>query len=227
MRVARSRCCAGAHAAAAGATAVSRAGHASRPNRPPPPPPAPPPATPPAPPPAAPPRLRRRADDAARRPHARRADLSGRAVHLTSYDAGRGQRFYLFGSTASFAGSRDVLPEALKQSGELVFDAPATHEFLVGRFREETMAFPPGVTIKDYKSAISQGYPESRSRAGSRRGSRPSSRSCRSREVDRRLVAGSVVDRHVDLRPAPELQRLLFHPRAHRGVFVRHPSSSA
>jgi hypothetical protein len=47
----------------------------------------------------------------------------------------------------------------LKQRGELVFDSPATHEFDVGRFREDTMAFPPGVTIKEYKSEMSEGYP--------------------------------------------------------------------
>ncbi len=47
----------------------------------------------------------------------------------------------------------------LKQKGELVYDVPATHEFDVGKYREETMAFPPGVTIKDFQSDISQGYP--------------------------------------------------------------------
>ena len=47
----------------------------------------------------------------------------------------------------------------LKQKGDLIFDAPATHLFEVGRFREETMAFPPGVTIKDFQSQVSQGYP--------------------------------------------------------------------
>ena len=31
--------------------------------------------------------------------------------------------------------------------------------FEVGRFREETMAFPPGVTIKDWTSGGSPGYP--------------------------------------------------------------------
>ena len=36
---------------------------------------------------------------------------------------------------------------------------PATHEFDVGRFDEETMAFPPGVTIKDFQSEVSQGFP--------------------------------------------------------------------
>ena len=48
---------------------------------------------------------------------------------------------------------------ALKQRGDLVFDAPATHEFSLGRFREETMAFPPSVTVKEFQSQVSQGYP--------------------------------------------------------------------
>ena len=29
----------------------------------------------------------------------------------------------------------------------------------LGRFREETMAFPPSVTVKDWTSGGSQGYP--------------------------------------------------------------------
>jgi hypothetical protein len=81
------------------------------------------------------------------------------AQYLKSYDAGRGQRFYLFGTTASFVDLVTYYRDRLKQRGELVFETPATHEFLVGRFREDTMAFPPGVTIKDYQSEVSQGYP--------------------------------------------------------------------
>jgi hypothetical protein len=81
------------------------------------------------------------------------------AQFLASYDAGRGQRFYLFGSTASFTDLVAFYRNVLKQRGDFVFDVPATHQFDVGRFREETMAFPPGVTIKDFQSQISQGYP--------------------------------------------------------------------
>jgi hypothetical protein len=84
------------------------------------------------------------------------------AQFLASYTAGRGQRFYLFGATASFVDVVAFYRSVLKQRGELIFDAPATHEFDVGRFREETMAFPPGVTIKDFQSQISQGYPNPR-----------------------------------------------------------------
>ncbi len=84
------------------------------------------------------------------------------AQFIASYDAGRNQRFYLYGTTASFVDLVAFYRAALKQKGDLVFDAPATHQFDVGRFREETMAFPPGVTVKDFQSQISQGYPNPR-----------------------------------------------------------------
>ena len=78
---------------------------------------------------------------------------------LGSYDAGRGQKFYIYGTTASFAAIVAFYREILKKGGEAVFDAPATHMFEIGRFREESMAFPPSVTIKDFQSEVSQGYP--------------------------------------------------------------------
>jgi hypothetical protein len=81
------------------------------------------------------------------------------AQFIASYDAGRGQRYYIFGSAASFVELVAYYRTMLKQKGELVYDVPATHEFDVGRYREETMAFPPGVTIKDFQSDVSQGYP--------------------------------------------------------------------
>lgn len=81
------------------------------------------------------------------------------AQFIASYDAGRGQRYYIFGSTASFVDLVAFYRNVLKQRGELVYDVPATHEFDVGKFNEDTMAFPPGVTIKDYQSDVSEGYP--------------------------------------------------------------------
>jgi hypothetical protein len=80
------------------------------------------------------------------------------AQFIASYDAGRGQRYYLFGSEMPFAALVKYYQSTLKTRGTLVFDAPATHMFEVGRFREETMAFPPGVTIKDYTWNGSAGY---------------------------------------------------------------------
>lgn len=81
------------------------------------------------------------------------------AQFIASYDAGRGQRYYLFGSAASFQVLVTYYRTLLKQRGDLVFDVPATQQFDLGRFREETMAFPPSVTIKDFESTVSQGYP--------------------------------------------------------------------
>lgn len=81
------------------------------------------------------------------------------AQFITSYDAGRGQRYYLFGSAASFVDLVTYYRSVLKEKGEVVFDVPATHQFDVGKFNDETMAFPPGVTVKDFQSNVSQGYP--------------------------------------------------------------------
>jgi hypothetical protein len=46
----------------------------------------------------------------------------------------------------------------LKQKGELVYEEPPVHMFDTGKFREETMAFPPSVTVKDYTWGGAQGY---------------------------------------------------------------------
>jgi hypothetical protein len=80
------------------------------------------------------------------------------AVFLGSYDAGRGQRFYLFGSTHPFADLVMYYKTVLKDKGELVFDVPATHMFEVGKFKESDVAFPPSVTIKDYTWDGAAGY---------------------------------------------------------------------
>jgi len=81
------------------------------------------------------------------------------AQFIASYDAGRGQRYYIFGSTAPFVDLVAYYRAALKQKGELFYEVPATHEFDVGKYNEDTMAFPPGVTVKYYQSDVSQGYP--------------------------------------------------------------------
>jgi hypothetical protein len=80
------------------------------------------------------------------------------AVFLGSFDAGQGQRYYLFGSTSSFADLVTYYRGVLKDRGELVFDAPAVHMFDTGRFREDAMAFPPSVTVKDYTWGGKGGY---------------------------------------------------------------------
>ena len=80
------------------------------------------------------------------------------ARYITSYDAGRGQRYFLYGTQAPFAEIVQFYRNTLKQRGELVFEQPPIHQFDIGRFREETMAFPPSVTVKDYTWGGSAGY---------------------------------------------------------------------
>ena len=85
--------------------------------------------------------------------------ISPTAQFITSYDAGRGQRYYLFGSSLPFAEVVSYYKTVLKEKGNVVFEQPPTHMFEIGKFREETMAFPPGVTVKDYTWGGSAGYP--------------------------------------------------------------------
>lgn len=80
------------------------------------------------------------------------------AQFITSYNAGKGQRYYLYGTTATFAEIVQYYRNTLRERGELVFDEPPIHQFDIGRFREETMAFPPSVTVKDYTWGGKAGY---------------------------------------------------------------------
>ena len=130
------------------------------------------------------------ADGGADRSDARRADLSRARSSSRRTTPAAASGSTSSASAASFVDLVTYYRTLLKQRGELVFDVPATHEFDVGRFREETMAFPPGVTIKDFQSEVSQGYPEPEAGRRSRRGSRRSFRSCRSRTERTEICIG-------------------------------------
>jgi len=81
------------------------------------------------------------------------------AQFIASYDAGRAQRYYIFGAAATFNDLVTFYRTQLRDKGDLVFQEPPTHMFEIGKFNNDTMAFPPGVTIKDWTSGGSQGYP--------------------------------------------------------------------
>jgi hypothetical protein len=81
------------------------------------------------------------------------------AQFIASYDAGRAQRYYLFGSAAGFNDLVTYYRTVLKEKGNLVFQDPPTYMFEIGKFSDETMAFPPGVTVKDFTVGVSPGYP--------------------------------------------------------------------
>jgi hypothetical protein len=91
-------------------------------------------------------------------PHDLGVPLYPGAQFIASYDAGRGQRYYLYGVQSDFLQIVGFYKTALKQKGELVFEEPPVHMFEIGRYREETMAFTPSVTVKDYTWAGSAGY---------------------------------------------------------------------
>ena len=80
------------------------------------------------------------------------------AVYLTNYDAGSGQTYHIFGTDSTFEEMVRYYAVVLDERGDTVFTAPAVHVFEIGRFREESMAFPPSVTIKDYTWNGSEGY---------------------------------------------------------------------
>jgi len=80
------------------------------------------------------------------------------AEFVGSFDAGRGQRYYLFGSSTDFLQIVSYYRTVLKQKGELLFEEPPVHQFDFGKYKEESMAFPPSVTVKDYTWGGSAGY---------------------------------------------------------------------
>jgi hypothetical protein len=80
------------------------------------------------------------------------------ADFVGSFDAGFGQRYYLFGTNAPYADIVDYYKVILRKRGDQIFDEPPVHVFEVGRFRDDTMAYPPGVTVKDYTWRGSEGY---------------------------------------------------------------------
>ena len=101
-------------------------------------------------------------------PNAPTAATLGVAVYpaaqfLGSYDAGRGQRYYLYGVNLAYLETVNFYRTALKQKGEEMFQSPPTYQFDIGRFREQDMAYPPSVTIKDYTFGGSAGYPNPKS----------------------------------------------------------------
>lgn len=80
------------------------------------------------------------------------------AEFVGSFDAGKGQRYFLFGTNTPFLELVNYYKTVLKQKGDLVYEEPAIHQFDIGKFKEETMAFPPSVTVKDYTWGGSAGY---------------------------------------------------------------------
>ena len=86
------------------------------------------------------------------------APLYPTAQFLEVIDAGKGQQFHLYGTDAAFADIVAYYKTTMKNAGRVLFQAPAMHQFDLGRYQEETMAYPPSVVIKDYTWNGSEGY---------------------------------------------------------------------
>jgi len=81
------------------------------------------------------------------------------AVFLETIDAGKGgQQYHLYGTDAPYLDIVNYFKTTLKQGGRTIFQAPAMHQFELGRFQEQTMAYPPSVVVKDYVWNGSEGY---------------------------------------------------------------------
>jgi hypothetical protein len=88
------------------------------------------------------------------------AYLFPNAEFLDSYDAGRGhQRYYVYGTNVSYAEVVAHYKSVLRgASNREQFRTPPLHQFDLGRFDDETMAYPPSVVVKDYTWNGSPGY---------------------------------------------------------------------
>ncbi len=80
------------------------------------------------------------------------------ATFLRSFSAGQGQRYYLFGTNDSYAQVVAFYRQALKSRGSEVYDVPPVWTFDLGRFREESMAYPPSVVVRDHMAGGQRGY---------------------------------------------------------------------
>lgn len=96
------------------------------------------------------------------------APLYPTAQFLEVIDAGKGQQFHLYGTDTAFAEIVNYYKATLKNGGRVLFQAPAMHQFDLGRYQEETMAYPPSVVIKDYTWNGSEGYLHIAGAAGKR-----------------------------------------------------------
>ena len=77
---------------------------------------------------------------------------------LEAFDAGKGQRCYLYGTTAPFLDTVAYYRQLLKDGGRELFKSPAMQQFDLGKFQEQSMTYPPSVVVKDYAAGGSAGY---------------------------------------------------------------------
>ena len=80
------------------------------------------------------------------------------ADFLETFDAGRGQKYFIYGTNTPYLDIINYYRQQLGGGGRELFRAPPMQQFDLGRFDEQTMAFPPSVVVKDYAWNGSPGY---------------------------------------------------------------------
>jgi hypothetical protein len=80
------------------------------------------------------------------------------AEFIDSYDAGSGQRYYLYGTNAPYGDVVAFYKNTLRNGGRELYKTPPMQQFDLGKFQEDSMAYPPSVVVKDYTWNGSVGY---------------------------------------------------------------------
>ena len=80
------------------------------------------------------------------------------AEFIDAFDAGLGQRYYLYGTNAPYADIVTYYKNLLKTGGRELYRVPPMQQFDLGRFDDESMVYPPSVVVKDYTWNNSAGY---------------------------------------------------------------------
>lgn len=80
------------------------------------------------------------------------------AQYLGTVDAGMGQSYHLYGTDVPFSDIVAYYRTLLRNGGREIYSTPGTHQFDLGRFDDNRMAYPPSVVIKDYAGGPASGY---------------------------------------------------------------------
>ena len=80
------------------------------------------------------------------------------AEFIDGFDAGSGQRYYLYGTDMPFEDIVAYYRNVLKNGGRELFREPPMRQFDLGRYQENSMAYPPSVVVKDYTWNGAPGY---------------------------------------------------------------------
>jgi len=80
------------------------------------------------------------------------------AQFLEEFDAGRGQKYLLYGTNTPYDEIVTYYKNTLRDGGREIFKDPPMHQWELARFQSQTMAYPPSVVVKDYTWNGSAGY---------------------------------------------------------------------